>query len=261
MDISKLRKKAREQQAGESRQKTEDSGRGLESTAQGLSAAAPKAVERTPAAGEAGQEAVVRDSGAGEAVPDTTGQGQGNDSSPERGGTHREDVAGTVPEARPLLELAQEELKKHPEEGKEKELLCFPLGSQEYGIELSSVREIIRVKEITPVPNTADFMRGIIVLRGEIIPVIDLRKRIGLPFLGFTPGTRFIMVSFAESMTGLVVDSIPDVKKVPVESIQPADLIGAVDIKFITGISTSRGGFIILLKLEEILKQADMLKA
>ncbi|MCL4558395.1 MAG: chemotaxis protein CheW [Deltaproteobacteria bacterium] len=277
MDISKLRKKAREQQAGESRQKTEDSGRGPESTVQGLPAVAPKAVERTPAAGEAGQGPVVRGSGAGEAVPGAAGRGQvpgiqvpvpdtrdrrqGNDSSPERDDTHGEDVAGSAQEARPLLELAQEELKKYPVEGKEKELLCFPLGSQEYGIELSSVREIIRVKEITPVPNTADFILGIIVLRGEIIPIIDLRKRIGLPFLGFTPGTRFIMVSFAESMTGLVVDSIPDVKKVPVESIQPADLIGTVDIKFITGISTSRGGFTILLKLEEILKQADMLKA
>ncbi len=253
MDISKLRKKAKEQQAAESRQRAEGSGKGLVGTTQTPADGVPDTMKNAPSVGEKAPKPTFPPGGVSVAVPVSTGQGAGVPA-PDSAG-------GAVQESKPLLELAQEELKKYPAVSGEKELLCFPLGGQEYGIELSSVREIIRVKEITPVPNTADFILGIIVLRGEIIPVIDLRKRIGLSFLGFTPATRFIMVSFAESMTGLVVDSIPDVKKVSVESIQPAELIGTVDVKFITGISTSRGGFTILLKLEEILRQSDMLKA
>ena len=161
---------------------------------------------------------------------------------------------------KPFAELANDALKKHSADVLERELLCFRLGEAEYAIDLSTVKEIIRIKEITPVPNTADFVLGITVLRGEIIPVIDLRKRIGLPFLDFTSSTRLVMISFEGAMTGLVVDGIPDVKRVAAGSIQSADMVGSVDIRFLSGISTSKGGFTALLKLEEILKQADMLK-
>lgn len=235
MDISKLRKKAKEQQA-----KDRD----------------PGSMVRGAGAGEAEQKGE-----AGSRKPEheikITDHGQLN----TEGVNRKTEVPKPEPAEKPLLELAREELKKYPADEKEKELLCFTLANQEYAIELSIVREIIRIKEITPVPNISEFVLGIIVLRGEIIPVIDLRKRIGLPFLGFTPNTRFVMVSFADSLTGLVVDSIPDVKKVSVESIQSAELVGSVDVRFLAGISTSKGGFTILLKLEEILKQSDMFKA
>lgn len=160
----------------------------------------------------------------------------------------------------PLTELTKEELKKYPSNIREKELLCFQLENEEYAIELKNVKEIIRVKDITPVPNTAEFVLGITVLRGDIIPVIDLRKRISLPHKEFTSNTRLIIVSFEGATAAIVVDNIPDVKRVNIESIQTAERVGSVDIRFLSGISTSNGNFIILLKLEEILKQSDILK-
>ena len=241
MDISKLRKKAKEQQAAEQLQagdkehKVPDHEQLMQ--AQPPTAGAPVAESQSPKSETSVREQEIKI----------------KDNSPaERpfGG-----------EEKPFAELAKDELKKHSPDVQDRELLCFGLGEAEYAIDLSTVKEIIRIKEITPVPNTADFVLGITVLRGEIIPVIDLRKRIGLPFLDFTASTRLVMISFEGAMTGLVVDSIPDVKRVAVGSIQSADMVGSVDIRFLSGISTSEGGFTVLLKLEEILKQSDMLKA
>ncbi len=244
MDIAKLRKKAKQQQADhtpgpeDAGQKSLVSGEQVQAgkTTVPDKERAPRPVlpEATP-----GQQAVkVQDSTPGHLPPET----------------------GAAAEEKPLLELAQDELTKLTPGQKERELLCFRLGEEEYAIDLSTVKEIIRVKEITPVPNTSDFVLGITVLRGEIIPVIDLRKRIGLPFLKFTPNTRFIIVSFEDAMTGLVVDTIPSVKRVHAGSIQSADMVGSIDIRFLAGISTGKSGFTVLLKLEEILKQSDMLR-
>jgi purine-binding chemotaxis protein CheW len=229
MDISKLRKKAKEQQAA-AHQQAEDKGRSVPVPATPVPEPKPPAVK---------QEIKLQDNGRSASSAESR----------------------PAAEEKPLLELANDELKRYAPDGKDRELLCFRLGGEEYAIDLSTVKEIIRVKEITPVPNTSDFVLGITVLRGEIIPVIDLRKRIGLPFLKFTAATRLIMITFEGTMTGLVVDGIPSVKRVAVESIQSADTVGSVDIRFLAGISTGKGGFTVLLKLEEILKQTDMLKA
>lgn len=238
MDISKLRKKAKEQQSV-LKQKAGAAG---PETAEGPEKEPARRVQE-PAIDHPVSEESNRESGTGRreapAAPPVSPDGAGE---------------------KTFVELAREELKDYTQDQKEKELLCFTMEDEEYAIELHLVKEIIRVRDITPVPNTSDFVLGIIVLRGEIIPVINLRKRIGLPFPDFTPNTRFILVSFEGSMTGLVVDNIPSVKRVPVASIQAAELVGAVDIKFVAGISTSKGGFTILLKLEEVLKQSDMLK-
>jgi len=252
MDISKLRKKVK-QQAADSKRQAADKKAG-ESV---LQDSAFKPMDQ-----------VLQETGAGQQIPEPKKQKseprhKEQKKQAEKAGTQSPkaaDSAEATENNKPLLELAGEELKKYPPDNKERELLCFPLAEQEYAIDLSRVKEIIRVKEITPVPNTSDFVLGIVVLRGEIIPIIDLRRRIGLTFLDFNADTRFIMVSFEDALTGLVVDNIPSVKKVPVKSIQSAELVGSVDIKFLAGISTSEGDFTILLKMEEILKQADMVK-
>ncbi len=250
MDISKLRKKAKEQQAGakqkaaESKQQTPDK----------------QTFDTVLKAPDSGQQIQTPGPSVRVPMPEVRGEEPATGIQDTRAGAGAPESGGHAAEGKPFAELAVEELKKYPAETREKELLCFTLEEEEYAIELNVVKEIIRVKEITPVPNTSDFVLGIIVLRGEIIPIVDLRKRIGLPFLNFTQDTRFIMVSFEDTMTGLVVDSIPMVKKVLAESIQSAELVSNVDIKFVAGISTSNGGFTILLKLEEILKQSDMLK-
>ncbi len=160
-----------------------------------------------------------------------------------------------------LLELAHNELKKYTSIDSEKELLCFNLGEEEYGMELSLVKEIIRVRDITPVPNTAKFVLGIVVLRGGIMPLIDMRTRIGLPFLNFSTDTRFVMVDMDNAAVGLVVDKITNVKRISSDSIKLTNVSGSVDVKFLSGISTYNGGFTVVLNLKEIIKSSDMLKA
>jgi purine-binding chemotaxis protein CheW len=245
MDISKLRKKAKEQQAGIKRQ-IEDNEQKVPDHAQQVHnpepiADVPESVTVGPLSKGVFEEQKVE-------IQDKEVSSKSAASHPVTGENR-------------LIEQKKDELKGYSTDVKEKELLCFKLGDEEYAIELGTVKEIIRVKEITPVPNTSDFVLGITVLRGEIIPVVDLRKRIGLPFLNFTLNTRLIMISFEGAMTGLVVDSIPNVKRVAVESIQSAETVGSIDIRFVAGISTSKGGFTVLLKLDEILKQSDILRA
>jgi purine-binding chemotaxis protein CheW len=244
MDISKLRKKAKEQQAISEQPKEEKLSESLKE----------KQTVSTRIHEEASVEQIEN-----AAETKTISDMQATDVSSSGKDIKPSEVTQSANEVQ-LLELTKEELKRQSVDVKEKELLCFKLEDEEYAIELGFVKEIIRAKDITPVPNTADFVLGITVLRGEIIPVIDLRKRIGLTPLGFTPSTRLIIVYFEGATTALVVDNIPDVKRVSTGSIQPADKVGSVDVRFLSGISTSNGGFTVLLKLEEILKQSDMLK-
>ncbi len=245
MDISKLRKKAKEQQAGIKRP-IEDNERKAQDLAQQVHNSEHEAdITKPVTVGHVPKDVIEKQE---VEIQDKEINAKPAENHPVTG-EHR------------LIDQKSNELKKHSTDVKEKELLCFKLGDEEYAIELSTVKEIIRVKEITPVPNTSNFVLGITVLRGEIIPVIDLRKRIGLPFLNFTIDTRLIMISFEGAMTGLVADSIPNVKRVAVESIQSAETVGSIDIRFVSGISTNKDGFTVLLKLDEILKQSDILKA
>ncbi len=242
MDISKLRKKAREQQPG------------IEQPKEHVKSVELSEEQKIHAEKKEEIKPVEKDTDNRPAISDKP-----VDRSMETLQNIPEQINKQAQEP-PLAELTREALKKYPQDTKEKELLCFKLENEEYAIELNNVKEIIRVKDITPVPNTAEFVLGITVLRGDIVPVIDLRRRIGLPPLAFTSNTRFIIVSFEGATAAIVVDNVPDVKRVAVESIKSADRVGSVDIRFLSGISTGNGGFTILLKLEEILKQSDMLK-
>ncbi len=243
MDIAKLRKKAKQQQTNREH--------GPGETEQNSPVTADQAqAGRQPAADTGASSRAAIPEAAVQQVEQVRDGTPGGRPAKTDAGAHEKKAPGT----------ATDEPASYAPEHKERELLCFRLGEEEYAIDLSTIKEIIRVKEITPVPNTSDFVLGITVLRGEIIPVIDLRKRIGLPFMKFTPNTRFIIISFEGAITGLVVDTIPSVKRVPVGSVQSADMVGTIDIRFLAGISTSKGGLTVLLKLEEILKQSDMLK-
>lgn len=136
--------------------------------------------------------------------------------------------------------------------------LTFMLGDEEYGLPVLKVREIIKVMEITQVPQVPAYVRGVINLRGKVIPVIDLRLRFGLPQKSYTERTCIIVVEVAMSgqhaMMGMVVDSVSEVLNVMSGEIDRAPDFGdRVTTDYILGLAKVKGTVKILLALDRVL--------
>jgi len=133
-------------------------------------------------------------------------------------------------------------------------LVTFQLGKEEYGIEISSVQEIIRATDITPVPGAPAHVRGVINLRGKIIPVVDLRTRFALPQAEASDAQRIVVVELREKRIGMLVDSVSQVIKIPsgVVEAMPEEATG-VDENFIKGVGKLEGRLIIILDLNRSL--------
>ena len=133
------------------------------------------------------------------------------------------------------------------------QFIAFQLHDKEYAIPISLVRSIEREQVITRVPHTPDFIEGIIHLRGEIIPVIDLNKRLDLPMQNTTQ-RRIILLSLEEEKIGVLVDAANDVINVPISSIEaPHIILGDSISNWITGIALVGSRVITLLNLEALL--------
>ncbi|NPV53706.1 MAG: chemotaxis protein CheW [Firmicutes bacterium] len=144
-------------------------------------------------------------------------------------------------------------------EAVERQLVVFKLGDEDYGIDISSVREIITVQRITRVPRAPDFIEGIINLRGNVIPVIDLRKRFELPVVEHTRDTRIVVVEIGEHTLGVVVDAVSEVLRIPSDSIEPpSSIVVDVDAQFIEGIARLEERLIILLNMSRLLDKREV---
>ncbi len=133
------------------------------------------------------------------------------------------------------------------------ELLAFRLGSEEYALLVEQTREVIKLWEIASVPNTPDYVLGVISLRGKVLPVIDLCKRLGLP-PGVRDGrARIVVVSLDDEETGLIVDRVTGVIKLPPEDVRPApDTISeGAGAEFLRGIARKDDKLYILLDIEK----------
>src|SRR6266702_5339588 len=133
-------------------------------------------------------------------------------------------------------------------------LVTFNLGKEEYGVEIGCVQEIIRATNITPVPGAPGHVKGVINLRGKIIPVVDLRKRFVLPETEAGDAQRIVVVELGEKRLGILVDSVSQVIKVPsaiVEDI-PEEATTLAD-NFINGIGKLENRLIIILDLNNSL--------
>jgi len=133
-------------------------------------------------------------------------------------------------------------------------LVTFSLGNEEYGVEICSVQEIIRATDITPVPGAPAHIRGVINLRGKIIPVVDLRKRFVLPETDIDDSQRIVVVELREKRLGMLVDSVSQVIKVPsgvVEDI-PVEATTIAE-NFIKGIGKLENRLVIILDLNNSL--------
>jgi purine-binding chemotaxis protein CheW len=134
-------------------------------------------------------------------------------------------------------------------------LATFFLSGEEYGIDVRLVQEIIRVGEITQVPRAPDFIKGVINLRGRIIPVIDLKRKLGLgEVTEASRQSRIVVVKVRERLVGLLVDGASQVLKVPVASIEAApEEVVEIDANYLRGVAKLESRLIILMDLNKVL--------
>ncbi|RMF02180.1 MAG: chemotaxis protein CheW [Chloroflexi bacterium] len=144
----------------------------------------------------------------------------------------------------------------------ENQIVVFKLGREFYGVEIAAVEGIIKMQAITSVPKSPEFVEGVTNLRGTVLPVVDMRKRFGLPAAEETKETRIIVVEMNGLTVGMVVDAVNEVLRVPVEDIEPpSPMVATVDSAFITGIAKVSDRLIILLDLAKVLtlhEQAEL---
>jgi purine-binding chemotaxis protein CheW len=136
----------------------------------------------------------------------------------------------------------------------ERQLVVFDLGGEHFGVDIVAVDGIVDMMEITRVPQSPEFVEGVTNLRGSILPVIDLRKRLKLPVLDRTKETRIVVVNMDGLKVGMVVDAVSEVLTISDDVIEPPPpSITSVDTAFITGIAKVAPRLIILLDLVKVL--------
>jgi purine-binding chemotaxis protein CheW len=141
----------------------------------------------------------------------------------------------------------------------EKQLVVFTLGSEVYAVEIGMVREIIQIQAVTRVPGTPHSVEGVINLRGTVIPIVDLRKRFQLSKVEMSKDTRIVVVSCREMEVGVIVDSVAEVLRIPVDAIEPASgLFTTGNLEHLLGIVKLSGKLIIMLNMDRILSNQDI---
>jgi purine-binding chemotaxis protein CheW len=140
-----------------------------------------------------------------------------------------------------------------------KQIISFTAGAEEYGLELLRVREVIRMRPITRLPRAPSCVMGIVNLRGDVIPIVDLRARFGLARIEHTAMTRIIVVKVDQKPVGMVVDSTSQVVRLPTDQISPPPpVVGQAVQDFITGVAKLDEKLIILIDVDKILSASEM---
>jgi len=147
-----------------------------------------------------------------------------------------------------------------PEQKKETgnllQLVSFKIGNEEFGVDIMNVQEINRMTQITKVPNSPEFVEGVINLRGRIIPVIDLRARIGVEKKEADKNTRIVVVEIQEKIIGFIVDAVKEVLRIPSDITEaPPELVNGIDSEFIKAVGKLDDRLLILLDLEKIISR------
>ncbi|WP_373284681.1 chemotaxis protein CheW [Ornithinibacillus halotolerans] len=143
--------------------------------------------------------------------------------------------------------------------GSEKKVIVFQLKDEEFAVSVQQIGSIERIQPITRVPNTPEFVKGVINLRGVVTPIIDLRSRLGIEETEYSDSTRIIIVFLDEMEVGLIVDAANDVIDIPTSSIEPTpEVIGAVNEDYIEGVAKLENRLLILLDLRKILTNNEI---
>jgi purine-binding chemotaxis protein CheW len=155
-----------------------------------------------------------------------------------------------------------EETKKNLEQYQGK-YLTFKLASEEYGLEIMKVREIIGIMDITKLPRTPDFVKGVINLRGKVIPVVDLRLKFGLEEIDYTDKTCIIVVEIGGNgdtyQMGIIVDAVSEVMNVSIDELEPTPRFGVtLDTEYILGMAKGKDSVRTLLDIDKVLGAEEL---
>lgn len=138
------------------------------------------------------------------------------------------------------------------------ELVAFNLDDENYAIEIKYIQEIIRMQEITDVPHSETFILGVINLRGQVIPVIDLKKKFNLGNFADSGTTRVIVVETDLFVVGMVVDSVSEVLRLDRDNIEPpSPVIASIETDYIRGVGKVDGKMVVILELEKVLGKSS----
>lgn len=139
------------------------------------------------------------------------------------------------------------------------QFLTFHLGDELYGVDILRVQEIKGYTTVTKIPNTPPHIKGVLNLRGTIVPIIELRTKFGMPTIDYTMFTVIVVVVVQEKIMGLVVDAVSDVLDIDRKDIQPPPEFGAmVDVSFLNGIGKSGDKLVALLDMDRLLSDGDL---
>jgi purine-binding chemotaxis protein CheW len=142
------------------------------------------------------------------------------------------------------------------------QLVTFRLGEEQFGVPIGAVQEIVRLPEVTPVPEAPWFVEGVINLRGRIIPVIDLGRRLRLPDRPRTRKARILIVETDRRQVGLIVDAASEVLRLPPNAVEPPPpMISGIGVEYITGVGKLGDHLLVLLDLGKVLHPEDLRRA
>jgi purine-binding chemotaxis protein CheW len=140
-----------------------------------------------------------------------------------------------------------------------REVLVFVLGGEEYGVDILKVQEIRGYEKVTPIPSAPAYLKGVVNLRGAIVPVIDLRVKFGMAEPRYDSFTVVVILRLAGRVVGIVVDGVSDVVQLAASDVKAAPELGAmVDSSFLAGLATRNERMILLLDIEKFLSSGEL---
>lgn len=140
-----------------------------------------------------------------------------------------------------------------------REVLVFVLGKEEYGVDILKVQEIRGYEKVTPIPSAPDYLKGVVNLRGVIVPVIDMRVKFRLPDVRYDTFTVVVILRIAGRVIGIVVDGVSDVVHFAESDVKPAPQLGSlVDSSFLAGVATQDDRMVLLVDIERLLSTGEL---
>lgn len=138
------------------------------------------------------------------------------------------------------------------------QLVSFKIANEEFGIDILNVQEINKMTQVTKVPNSPEFVEGVINLRGRVIPVVNLRVKMDLPNREYDKDTRIIVVDLTGKTVGFLVDSVSEVLRIPRNIMEPPpSIVAGINSNYITAVGKLEDRLLILLDLDKILHQEE----
>jgi purine-binding chemotaxis protein CheW len=141
------------------------------------------------------------------------------------------------------------------------QLVGFSVGNEDFGVDILKVHEINRIMSITEIPNSPSFVEGVINLRGQVIPIINLRTRLKMPKIEYDAKTRIIVVEIGQKTVGFIVDNVTEVLRIPKSTMErPPELVTDIDTDYINSVCKLEDRLLILLDLDKVLSVEEKVK-